>query len=241
MQFIQEDRSGIELLIDKLIPLSAVSVAGQLAMRPLDRAHVEILMCSDPRSWDPIQVTRTDKGYCYYDGQHRIHASLGNDITSIIADCKSFTSEQDLVDAAFQANLHHGLPATDAYRSNYVFYLYRIHGDRVTQQWIADKAGINQGRVSKIIAKREKQLALAHQNGAEAQKEELGQITKQFLKVAKKFYEVASTEDYEGLVQELHDLAKKTEDRDAFYFAGQLLLDATKPPAFVKSPSSPTL
>src|SRR5262249_51262190 len=75
-QFLQEDKEDFTLNIAEVRSLrDIVKGAGAFAMRELDQSNVESLVCSDPRSWPEILVTKTNMGYVWYDGGHRLHAA----------------------------------------------------------------------------------------------------------------------------------------------------------------------
>jgi hypothetical protein len=231
MQFQQEDREDITLEIASLTSLKNVSITGQYAMREIDEQNVQSLVLSDERQWDAILVTRlADRGYVYYDGQHRIEAAKQKGLTTIVGDCRTFRSEDELIDATFQANLRHGLQATLEYRGDYAYWLYATFGTKLTQEQISKRAGITQGAVSKAIKRREKRLkeAMEGEDSTGAQQEARAQFGKKLLKFARTIYTEADSTEYDDLVQEMRDLMKKPEDRDALYYTGQLLVDATK-------------
>jgi predicted transcriptional regulator/uncharacterized ParB-like nuclease family protein len=234
MQLLPEERERITLSLASLTALKQVSVTGQFATRDLNEQHAEALVLSNEQEWAPILVTCTaEHGYLYYDGQHRIEAARRKGRTTIVADCHAFTSENALIEATFQANLRHGLQATQEYRSDYAYWLYVTFGKHMTQEQIAARAGITQSSVSRAIASRERRLrqAAEGQLAGETQ-EKQGQFSKKLLKFARTIYSEADTREYDDLVAQVRDLVvKKPEDRDALYYVGQLLIDATKLPA----------
>jgi transcriptional regulator with XRE-family HTH domain/uncharacterized ParB-like nuclease family protein len=241
MQLLPEERERITLSLASLTALKQVSVTGQFATRDLNEQHVEALVLSNEQEWAPILVTCTaEHGYLYYDGQHRIEAARRKGRSTIVADCHAFASENALIEATFQANLRHGLQATQEYRSDYAYWLYVTFGKQMTQEQIAARAGITQSVVSKAIKRREKWLKEAKEGkeGVEAQQEARGQLGKKLLKFARTIYTEAEAREYDDLVQEMRSLMKKPEDRDALYYTGQLLVDATK---FLTAKSRETL
>jgi ParB-like chromosome segregation protein Spo0J len=241
LQLLKEDQENFTLNIAELHSLKDIAKgAGAFAMREIDPNHVESLVCTNPELWPPIGVTRTNAGYVYYDGQHRLKAATLLKLTTIQATCKTFVNANDLIEAAFRANIRHGLPASQQTRSDYCYWLSITYPD-LKQQQIAVRVGVTQSAVSRAIAQRKKQLEEAvqeAQQGKEAGEESDNEFeqwregvikrVKTFVKSVGKFSDtVRETDDYTELVRELQfELLQAPEDRQALQFAGQLLLDA---------------
>ncbi len=240
IQLLQEDRENFQLQIADVIPLKdIVKGAGAFAMREIDKSHVELLVCANPQLWPPISVTKTSGGYVYYDGQHRLQAASLLKLEDIQATCKTFANINDLIEAAFQANLRHGLPASQETRSDYCYWLSITYPD-LSQRQIAARVGVTQSTVSRAIEQRKRQLQEAiqetQQEGGtneeddheqDAWKEGVVKRVKTFMKSVGKFSDaVKATDGYSDLVRELQlELLREPEDRQVLLFAGQLLLD----------------
>lgn len=239
LQLVQEDQENFSVTIADLHSLKEiVRGAGVFAMRELDSAQVESLVCTSPELWPPIGITRTNAGYIYYDGQHRLKAAELLKLTTIQATCKTFGNANDLIEAAFRANLRHGLPASQETRADYCYWLSITYKD-LSQRQIAARVGVSQPAVSKAIERRKKQLEEAVQEAQQEAgtseeeerapwKEGVVKRAKTFVKTVGRFSDTAKeTEDYTALVRELQlELLQMPEDRQALQFAGQLLLDA---------------
>jgi len=241
VQLLQEDTESFTLNIADVLSLkNIVRGAGVFALREIDPNHVESLVCTDPQLWPPIRVTRTSGGYVYYDGQHRLKAASLLKLETIQATCKTFANINDLIEAAFRANLRHGLPASQETRSDYCYWLSITYPD-LSQRQIAARVGVSQSAVSQAIERRKRQLQEAMQekqqeegenketdNELEQWKEGVVKRVRTFVKSVGKFSDsVNATDDsYSELVRELQlELLRVPEDRQALLFAGQLLLD----------------
>jgi ParB-like chromosome segregation protein Spo0J len=244
LQFVAEDQQNITLSIKDLLSLKdVVKGAGAFAMREIDPGNLESLTCSDPGTWPPISVTKSSAGYIYYDGQHRIEAAKALKLETIQASCKTFTHINDLIEAAFRANLKHGLQASQETRSDYCYWL-SITYPELTQRQIAIRVGVTQSTVSRAIEQRKKRLQEVKQQeikqqqekqeeegddgGLEAWKEGLIKRAKNFVKSAEKYSgTVQESDEYYDLVREIQlELLQGPEDRQVLQFTGQLLLDA---------------
>jgi predicted transcriptional regulator len=240
LQLLQEDQQNVAIRIKDLVSLKdVIKGVGLLAMRDLDPAHLELFLCSDPATWPPISVTKSNAGYIYYDGQHRIQAGKRFKLETIQANCRTFMNVNDLIEAAFRANLKHGLPASQQTRADYCYWLSVTYPD-LTQPQIAARVGVTQSWVSRAIMKRKQQLQEAVKEAKqEQQKEENGDDLEEWkegvirrsrtlVKSIGKFSgRVKETEDYYDLVRDLqYEFLRAEEDREALLFTGQLLLDA---------------
>ncbi len=144
--------------VDELLTLADAGIEdADLAMRrmKLNPEYIEALKASNPRDWDSIFVTNTDRGHILYDGRHRREAIIEKKLKEIKATCQQFANEQELIEAAFEANLTHGQPLTFENRSDYVYVLHKHHPEW-TQKQLAAKAHVAQSTVSEAIARRAK-------------------------------------------------------------------------------------
>lgn len=126
---------------------------GNTALRDLDKDHVEHLIASSLNDVPPIVVAHTTRGYAVVDGYHRWEAAKELEMPTISAKVQSFQSENDVIDAAFQANIKHGLPLGKEMRNQYVQWLYLTFD--LTQDEIAAKVSLNRSTVSRILKKLE--------------------------------------------------------------------------------------
>jgi ParB-like chromosome segregation protein Spo0J len=238
LQLLPEDRETITLNITELHSLKdIVKGTSTLAMRDIDPNHVETLSSIDPQLWPPISVTKTSVGYVYYDGQHRLHAANLLKLETIQATCKTFEDINELIEAAFRANLRHGLPASLKTRSDYCYWL-SITYSHLSQRQIAARVGVTQSTVSRAIDQRKKQEqeiqqeeeASPESGQLEQWKEGVVKRVKTFVRSVSKFPDTVKTsEHYTELVRELqYELVQVPEDRQTLLFAGQLLLDTAK-------------
>jgi ParB-like chromosome segregation protein Spo0J len=183
---LEEDREDVIIKIDELISLEDAGIAdADLAHRELDQEHLETLILSNPRTWPAILITKTDRGYVIIDGYHRREAAIDKKLDEIKATSQTYTSEQEIVEATFRANLTHGLKASAESRSNYAYWLHKTF-PKMLQKDIAEKCGIKQSSVSIAIARREAVAGAAAKLGllgattgqvqAEAKKQKEGEI-----------------------------------------------------------------
>ena len=249
LQLLQEDQDNLILNLVDIHSLKDVVKQGAFAMRAIKPEHIESLCCVDPKLWPPIGVTKTNEGYVYYDGQHRLKAAQLLKLETIPANCKTFKNINDLIEASFRANLRHGLPASQETRGDYCYWLSITYPD-LSQRQIAARVGVTQSAVSQALERRKKQLEEAIQQAKQAEgesqeneEEEFEQWTeglvkraKTFLKSVSKFSESAKeTENYAELVRNLQlELLQGPEDRQALQFTGQLLLDAASKSKFTR-------
>lgn len=141
--------------IDQLRSMKDVDVRyADLAMRELNDTQLQGFMMSDPSKWPPITVTWTDQGHVMVGGAHRAKAAQLKGMKEIRTICKPFASEVDLIRAAYGDNRRHGLPHSAESRSNYARWLHEQF-PKMTQDEIAEEAGITQPTVS-IALKRKK-------------------------------------------------------------------------------------
>ncbi len=214
-------------------------------MRPINADHLESLVHSDPKSWPPIAVTLTDAGYICYDGLHRIQASKVLKLGTIRAKSTPFKNMNEIIEAAFRANLQHGLRASQTTRSDYCYWLSITYPD-LTQRQIAIRVGVAQSTVSRAIEQRQKEKqestkkdATTPKQAEEAKQKQAQDFTKstsRFLRVASEF--LKTVEDYDDLVWNLQlELLNGLEDKQALRRVGQLLLDVAKARRKAKVPA----
>jgi|SRR5579872_1153551 len=157
---------------------------GAYAMRPLNAIHVDQLVDSNPEKWPAILVTRWPgvDGYIVIDGYHRWRAAQIKDLQLIRAVEVTYKDTNQIIDAAFRANMTHGLKASISTRGDYAFWLH-VTFPTYPQDEIAKRAGLTQGTVSRAIAKREQAL---HEAEDQQQHEERYIDPKQQRRVARR-------------------------------------------------------
>ena len=146
--------------LSKLITMQDAGIEDADLARELNPKKVDEFRMSDEQEWPAIQVTASDKGYIVVDGRHRWKANELDSREGIKATCKPYNSEADIIEAAFEFNIRHGLGLNLKNRSNYAYILHKHHPD-MTQEAIAKRCHLSQAAVSKAIHRRKKQAAEA--------------------------------------------------------------------------------
>lgn len=223
----QEDR--ISLSPYDIISLEDAAIrGGTFAMRELDQQNLESLMLSDPTTWPPVKVTLTTRGYLLIDGYHRWETAKSKHLDRLLANCEPFTNENDVVEAAFRANLHHGLTASAENRSDYAYWLHLTYPN-MEQAEIAARVGITQSTVSKAIARREEEIRKARLQQDETELDEktrrrlVKKSCKSFARVALRFLNEVDDMDEAELMQTLQTVVKKQEDKTRLARIGRIL------------------
>jgi ParB-like chromosome segregation protein Spo0J len=236
MVVYQGEEKHLVLSLQDLISLKDAQIAaGAFAMRPVDQTHVQQLVESDSESWPEIEVTLTTRGYIVIDGYHRWEAGKIKSLEYMKAICRPYASEQEVIQAAFEANLKHGLKASVQVRGDYAYWLHLSFPD-LDQVAIAQKVGMTQGGVSKAIKKRE-ELASQEQPGEIDEQERLRivwQSCKHLAKGAIRFLDQVKDLNDEELLQIFQEIVKKEEKaklvRVARLLSGEsLLVGRTEP------------
>lgn len=164
-----------------LVPLSDVLGAdGLLAMREIDKQNLdhlyEALQAGD--ELPPIELVNTNKGMVPFDGYHRWAAYekwLADTISEETSDGEkvvngdtllearkqlfvpahenTVTSVRELLQRAFEANLKHGLPASDASRGRFALWMYneaKAEGNPISIREAARQAHVSHVAVLKL-------------------------------------------------------------------------------------------
>lgn len=180
-----------EVSIDLLIDLEEAGFEDAvLAMRDRDSEHVERLVETPMSSLPPIETVKVQvSGSVYYaviDGYHRWDACNTREDTRVFVIARSYPDENAVIDAAFQANLKHGLTASKGTRSEYAVWLYLTDTQhRLSVRDIARKVGLNASTVSRAIKKVEQEEADEEEGGVTHA--EVGNAQK-LLNALRKFY-----------------------------------------------------
>jgi hypothetical protein len=141
LEYLDDDFS--EVSIADLVPLDSMPIKGaSYAMREINQNHLKNIRVSIDANEDmpPLTVVPTNLGVVVVDGYHRWAAyesylkdTMGDSDTPIESVRKEFLvpvtvkhPETDLqvLQMAFEANLRHGLPATEGSRSRYGAWLF---------------------------------------------------------------------------------------------------------------------
>jgi ParB-like chromosome segregation protein Spo0J len=220
----QEDR--ISLSPYDLVSLKDAGIrGGTFAMRELDQENLESLALSDPKTWPPIKVTLSIRGYILIDGYHRWEIAKRKQLDRLLATVEAFASENDVIEAAFRANLHHGLKASAENRSDYAYWLHLTY-PAMEQAEIAQRVGVLQSTVSRAIARREEELRNARQEeepDEQAHKRLIKKSCKSFTRVALRFLNEVNDLDDAELMQALQAVVKTREDKARLARIGRLL------------------
>jgi transcriptional regulator with XRE-family HTH domain len=230
LTLLQDEPATAKLPVRDLFSLKDSGIPGaELAMRDLDELHVQRLVNSDFTRWPAIKVTATTAGHLLIDGYHRQEAAIRKNEPLIPAVIQRYATLQDVVEAAFRANLFHGKQASEESRGNYAYWLYCTYKG-ISQEEIAARTGISQPAVSKAIAKREQLLrdAMLEAMG-EGVKEQLQteRTCKQFTRQVIRFVSGVEAMNEEDLLHALQ-LSAKPQDREKLIRVGQLLVNAYK-------------
>jgi predicted transcriptional regulator len=185
---------------------------GAFAMRALNKDNVERLVLSDADTWP--------------DGYHRWEAAKIKHLKGFYATCKTYRTENDVVEAAFRANLHHGLQASQESRGDYAYWLHLTYPE-LEQIEIARRVGISQSAVSQAISKREeeaKKAAGLEEALSEKERQRLIKKTcKKFTREAVRFLDGVEDLSDQELIGVLKTIVKKDEERERLARIGRLL------------------
>src|SRR6266516_1373727 len=176
-----------------------------LAQRPLREAQVVSLTMTDPATWPKILVTRTEEyGLIVIDGYHRREAGLRQQLAEIRATLRAFANENAVIEAAFEANLHHGIPASATTRSDYAYWLFCTYPD-LPQKEIAQRVGVKPSTVNIAIKRRVREHQEAEERskrrffgmGIETQEEmaaayardkQIAKVSRAYVRLSKRLY-----------------------------------------------------
>lgn len=171
---LPDEQDELLVSLEDLHSLQDAHLPGaDLAQRPLREAQVISLTMADPVTWPSILVTRTQEhGLLVIDGYHRREAGKRCHLAEIRVTVRTFTSEAAVIEAAFEANLHHGVPASATTRSDYAFWLFTTYPD-LKQNEIARRVGLKPSTVNTAIKRRVQQRRAAEQTSVWRRKEDL--------------------------------------------------------------------
>lgn len=232
LQLLQEDVQGLILPLSEIVTLDNSGIpGGTFAMRELNETHVVDLTLSKYDDWLPVRVTSTSLGYLLYDGYHRREAAKRLGLGGLKATCRTFKTENDVIEATFRSNLTHGLKASVETRSDYAYWLHITY--KLTQEEIAKRVGITQSAVSRAITRRE---IAAHNAMLETQEErhtwtpkEIKSTCRNLTRKLVQFTEEIETVQTEEILKGIKSVIKTEEDKAKIARIAQLLLDSVSP------------
>lgn len=125
-------------------------------IRDIDEEYMSLLVESDDSGWPPLEtvLVRINGQVCYavIDGNHRWQAATHKKLATLKVIARTYQNENAVIEAAFQANLRHGLHASTSTRSDYAVWLYNNDpSDKPNLSEIARKVGVNKSTVSRAI------------------------------------------------------------------------------------------
>lgn len=129
---------------------------GVIVMRPLNEAHLATILEMETDQLPPIEVVLMQEGFLVIDGYHRLERAKRKGEPTIRCHTGTYTSEYQVMYAAFQANMQHGLPANSITRTAFALWLYLTPdelGNTLSMRAAAKKAGISEQAVSKAYKK----------------------------------------------------------------------------------------
>jgi Winged helix-turn-helix DNA-binding len=231
-----------------------------LAQRPLREAQVVSLAMADPATWPKILLTRTKEvGLVVIDGYHRREAGTRRQLAEIRATIRAFANENAVIEAAFEANLHHGIPASATTRSDYAYWLFCTYPD-LPQKEIAQRVGIKPSTVNIAIKRRVReheeseerskrrtailwrQETQEQKDAADARDKQIAKDIRAYVRLSKRLYhELESSGDSFTRHRALNEAIREEERMDVWrmaYYMVQYVKDSL-PAEFVASLSSP--
>lgn len=166
---VSENEHIVALPVNELVDLETAGYPDSAYLRTLNTDHVETLVASDLENIPPIIVTKRRNQWVVVDGYHRLAASKHLKRDTVPAIICSYASDNDVIDAAFQANMQHGLILSRADKEKYVLWLAKAF-PKLSQTEIASRSRLTQATVSRMLAKYKKELEDLH-NASEIDEE----------------------------------------------------------------------
>jgi DNA-binding MarR family transcriptional regulator len=121
---------------------------------------------------------------------HRWEVAKRRQLRALKATCRAYHDENDIIEAAFRANLFHGLNESVETRGDYAYWLHITYPE-MQQNDIARRVGITQGAVSKAIARWSSDARNALQQretcNEDIQKKQMKKSCRHFTRVATHF------------------------------------------------------
>jgi predicted DNA-binding protein YlxM (UPF0122 family) len=184
--------SNIEenVLLSDLIDLDEAGIEdGCMPMRDVDSEHVSTLALLPASELPAIKTVKIHHNgmvkHVVIDGYHRWYAAVERKETTIRAIAGNYQSEYDIITAAFEANLKHGLKASKQTRTDYALWLYWNDTDnKLSMRAIARKVGLNESSVSRAIKRAEQESENEEERAARAEQD----ATKKLFNALHNFY-----------------------------------------------------
>lgn len=150
VSILQEGQGTHTIALKALKNLKEVGIKnGHSPLRDIDKKHVKVLAEAQVDVIPAIECVNTSNGYGIIDGRHRVQAAIERGSEDILAHVQFYASEEDVLEAAFRANLTHGKPASALDRDLYIEWLYCSRN--LTQEDIAKRVGVSMRTVARAI------------------------------------------------------------------------------------------
>lgn len=117
--------------------------------RDIVASNVESLVSCKLVGVPPILLT---EHYELIDGYHRVEAAKELKLSSIEAEIHSFPTTEDKIEAAYQANINHGLTAGKEDRASYIQWM-TLYRQSLTSHQMAERAGVSVRTVQRALKK----------------------------------------------------------------------------------------
>lgn len=138
------------------IPLDSIIIDKKLQprMHGLDPDHLGSLRNSEPSTWPPIMVTQSDAQTgkrVLIDGAHRLTVAKEKHLSGLHA-TELADSDKDVWKLrAYEANMTHGLPLSNAEKKAYAKLLIERHGQSKSQHEYARLSGLSVGTINSLV------------------------------------------------------------------------------------------
>lgn len=131
--------------------------------RGIDEEHVEHLANSNMEEWEALKVVTCNVNgatrHAVIDGNHRWRAAQIMKAPALLVIAGNYASEEEVIEAAFRANMKNGRAASTGERTQYALWLFwQDPSDKPNMSAIARKVGLNHTTVSRAISKEVKRL-----------------------------------------------------------------------------------
>jgi hypothetical protein len=154
VKLLSEAKATLSIPLNDTIGLDQIEVEhAALARRDRDEDNIQSLFLSNPKEWPNILVTKTDRGYLVIDGYHRIEVARMKKLATLKGTVKAFDNFNEVIKAAFLANMNHGLRLSFTNRSEFAWWLHQAY-PQMEQIEIARMARIDQSTVSRAWSRR---------------------------------------------------------------------------------------
>lgn len=158
VELLQDVGNVYDVPLNTLISLEKAGFEdGGWCYRGIDEEHVDHLAESEMSEWPPLEIVKVRLATgnvlnAVIDGNHRWQAAARKKAPTIRARAGSYASEDEVIEAAFRANLKNGRNASTENRSEYALWLYfKDPSEKPNMSAIARKVGLNVSSVSRKI------------------------------------------------------------------------------------------